>query len=119
MELFPKGHDPLFFPGNGALGIADEVFHRDSLDGDGGLEGHEDPCLGSFIHRFVGDFLAFEINVAFGHNVFGVAHDGVEQGGFAGTIGAHDYMGLAFVDDQIQSLQDFLTLYGNFQSFHA
>jgi len=119
MEFFPEGHDPLFFPGNGTLGIADEVFHSDSLDGNGSLEGHEDPGLGSFIHRFVGDFLAFKINVAFGHNVFGVAHNGVEQGGFAGTVGAHDHMSFAFVDDQIQAFQDFLTFNGNFQSFHA
>jgi hypothetical protein len=53
----------------------------------------------------MGDVFSFKINMTSGHHIFGVAHDGIEQGGFTGPVGAHDHMGFAFVDDQIQAFQ--------------
>ena len=60
-----------------------------------------------------------ENDLAAAHGITGVAHQGAHQGGFTGTVVAHQNMGLTGINGQVQTVQKhFLLLaYGNLQIF--
>ena len=67
----------------------------------------------------MGHVLPTEQDLAPGDGVAGVAHQGAHQGGFAGTVVAHEDMGLAGVYGQVDTVQqNFLFLaHGDLQIF--
>ena len=51
------------------------------------------------------DILAAEDDLAAGDGIAGVAHQGAHQGGLAGTVVTHQYVGLTGVHRQVQSVE--------------
>ena len=105
--------------GNGVLGRAQEILQRDAGDLFGGLEREEHAQLCPHIGRLVGHILTLKNDLAAGNGITGVAHQGAHQGGFTGTVVAHQNMGLTGINGQVQTVQKhFLLLaYGNLQIF--
>ena len=62
------------------------------------------------VRALVGHILPAENNAAAGDGIAGVAHQGAHQGGFARAVVAHQNMGLAGVDGQVQAVQKHLLL---------
>ena len=94
-----------------ACGSAQEAFQRDAGDLLRRLEGQEHTGAGTHIGGLVGDVLAAEDDLAAGNGITGVAHQGAHQGGLAGTVVAHQNMGLAGVHGKVQAVEkDFVFL---------
>ncbi len=72
------------------------------------LEGQEQAHPGPLVGVDLGDILALEQDLTFGHLEVRVAHDRVRERRFAGTVGAHQRVDLALVDGQVQSAQNLL-----------
>ena len=53
----------------------------------------------------MGHVLPVEQDLAAGNGVARVAHEGAHQGRFAGTVVAHENMGLTGMDGQVQTVQ--------------
>ena len=119
MELLTERHDALLLTRYGALGVADEVFNGNALDGDRLLEGHEDTCFGAFIDGSFRNIFAFKEDLAGCDDVFRVAHDGIEQRRFAGAVGTHDDMCFACVDRQVEAFEDFFAFDSDVQAFYS
>ena len=58
----------------------------------------------------MGDILTAEQDLAAGHSVAGIAHQGAHKGGLTGAIMAHQNMGLTGVHRQVQSIKKDLLL---------
>ena len=97
-QLLAEGEYLDRLAGDGTLGRAQEVFQRDAGNLLRGLEGEEHAKPGTHIGGLVGHVLPTEKDLAAGHSITGVAHQGAHQGGFAGTVVAHQNMGLAGAD---------------------
>ena len=81
-------------------------------DLDGGLEAQEQASTGALVGREVGDVLAVEVDAAVVHGVDGVTHDQVAEGRLAGAVGAHEDMGLAGGDIEVDVMEDGLLVHG-------
>ena len=118
MKLLAERHDALL-AGNGALGVADEVFNGNALDGDGLLKSHEDAGFGAFVDRSFRNVLTFEEDLPGRDDVLRIAHDGIEQRRFPGAVGTHDDMRFARIDRQIEAFEDFFAFDGDMQAFYS
>ena len=88
------------------FGGAQEVGHGHARHFDRVLHGQEDARLGSLVRGHLEDVLAVEQHLAGVDDVLRVAGQRVCQGGFAGTVGAHDGMGFTGVDGQVHAFED-------------
>ena len=113
LELLHRGLD-LLHPGtqlrglaaDGGGGGAQEVGDRDAGDLDRVLHGQEDAGAGALVDRHLQDVLAVEGDGAAGDRVLRVAGQRVRQGRLAGAVRAHDGVGLALLDGQVDTLED-------------
>ena len=92
-------------------GAADEAGQGDAGDLHGVLEGEEDTLLGPLVGGLVGDVFPLEEDLTAGDVILGVAHERVAQGGLAGSVGAHEDVGLASVYIQINAVENLFLLY--------
>ena len=90
------------------VGASEEVEEADAWDGDGVLEGEEDACFGAFVGWLADEVDAVEEYLAAFNLIFGVAHEGVCEGAFAGAVGAHDGVDFALVDCEADAFDDLL-----------
>src|SRR5699024_5989682 len=90
------------------LGGAQEVRDGDAGDLDGVLHGEEEAGAGTLVDAHLEHVLAVEGDLAAGDLVLGVAGDRVGEGGLAGAVGAHDGVGLARLDGEVDALEDLL-----------
>ena len=86
--------------------VTHKVGNGDAGDFDGVLERHEQARLGALVRGLREQVEVAVLDGAFGHFIGRVTHDGITEGGFTGTVRAHEDMGLARVDDQIDAVQD-------------
>ena len=98
-------------------GVAHEVGDGDAGDFDGVLERHEQARLGALVRGLLEQVEVAVLDGAFGHFIGRVAHDGIAEGGFTGTVRAHEDMGLARVDDKVDAVQDFFFADARFEAF--
>ena len=104
-------HDLNRLAGHSTGGGAQEALQRDAGDLLRRLEGQEHTGAGTHIGGLVSDILAAEDDLAAGDGIAGVAHQGAHQGGLAGTVVAHQDMGLAGVHRKVQTVEkDFVFL---------
>ena len=93
-------------------GGAQKARQRHAGDLDGRLEREEEPGARALVGRKVGYVLAVEHDGARRLRVDGVAHDDVAEGGLAGAVGAHENMGLAGGDGEVDVVEDLLLVDG-------
>ena len=89
---------------------AQEVRDRDAGDLDGVLHRQEDAGAGALVDGHREDVLAVEGHGAAGDGVLRVAGDGVGQRRLAGAVRAHDRVGLAGADRQVDAGEDLLAV---------
>ena len=85
-----------------------EVDHRHTGNLDGILEGEEDALPGAFLGFHFEEVAALVEDLALCDFVLRVACEDGREGGFAGTIGAHDGMDFTGVDGEVDAAQDLL-----------
>src|SRR5699024_4809957 len=90
------------------LGGAQEVRDGDAGDLDGVLHGEEEAGAGALVDAHLEHVLTVEGDLAAGDLVLRVAGDRVGEGGLAGPVGAHDGVGLARPDGEVDALEDLL-----------
>ena len=103
-------HDLDGFACNGTGCRAQKALQRDAGDLLRRLEGEEHAGARADIGGLVGDILTAEEDLAAGHSVAGIAHQGAHKGGLTGAIMAHQNMGLTGVHRQVQSIKKDLLL---------
>ena len=87
---------------------AQEVRHRDTRYLHRVLHGQKEPRPGPFIHTHLENVLAVEGDRPGGDPILGVAGDRIGQRRLAGSVGAHDRMGLPRIHGQVDALEDLL-----------
>src|SRR5699024_6698250 len=90
------------------LGGAQEVGHGHAGDLDRVLHGQEQAGAGALVDAHLEHVLAVEGDLAGGDLVLGVTGDRVGEGGLARAVGAHDGVGLARLDGEVDPLEDLL-----------
>src|SRR5699024_4893973 len=90
------------------LGGAQEVGHGHAGDLDRVLHGQEQAGAGALVDAHLEHVLAVEGDLAGGDLVLGVTGDRVGEGGLARAVGAHDRVGLARLDGEVDPLEDLL-----------
>ena len=91
---------------HGRSGGAQEVGHGNAGNLDGVLHGQEEPGTCTLVDAHREDVFTVEGDGAGRDLVLGVTGDGVRQSRLAGAVGAHDRVGLAGADRQVDTLED-------------
>ena len=92
-----------------------DVGHAGYLDGV--LEAQEEAFERALLGGEVQDVAAVECDFSGGDGVAVPAGQDCREGGFAGTVGAHDRVGLAFADCQVDAAEYFLVAHTGVQVF--
>ena len=85
---------------------AQEARQRNAGNLDGRLEAQEHACMAALVGRKRSNVLAVEHDGASGHVVRGIAHYDMAKGGFAGAVRAHEHVGFALSDAQVDAVQN-------------
>ena len=88
---------------------------RHARDRDRVLERHEQAGTRALVRIGLGDVLAVEEDLAFGHLEVRVAHDRVRERGLARAVRAHQRVELTGPDVQVDPLEDLLVRSGDVQ----
>ena len=94
---------------------AEKIGQGDAGNGGGILEGEEQAAVGAFVNGEIKQVFIAQQNLAGVHAVLLVAHEGVGQGAFARSVGAHQGVNLALFDVQVQAPQDGFVLNADLQ----
>ena len=82
------------------------------------LEGQENTLFRPLVYGHGRNVLPLEENSAAGHGIGGVAGNGIAQGGFAGTVGTHEHVGLVPAQGQIDAVENFLLIHIDVKIFN-
>ena len=93
------------------------ILLRMSLRKSAAFRGSRPLCLRCSLTAVRMDVAAVECDFSGGDGVAVPAGQDCREGGFAGTVGAHDRVGLAFADCQVDAAEYFLVAYISVQVF--
>ena len=91
---------------------AQKARQRHARDLDRGLKAQEQAGTRALVGGELGDVLAVKDDAAVVDGVDGVAHDQVTKGGLTRAVGAHQHVGLAGGDLQVDVVEDGLLVHG-------
>ena len=98
-----------------ALGVecsAHEIGHRHARDFERGLKRHKNAFVAAILGLELQEVLTVEDHFAFGHLIFGIAHQDVGERRFARAVGAHEHVHFAIANGEIDAAKYFFAFDG-------